>query len=107
MYFPGTSSSESLAFHSDKMGGKDPCRVTTGRIKARISETRQNIAIGTDSTMIHYLLRMTFLFVCSFVFSFRFSPSYSSVPAVHLITTVYISVVRTKECVYVREAAGE
>ena len=38
MYFPSTSSSENLAFHGDKMGAKDHCRVihcTTGRIKAR------------------------------------------------------------------------
>ena len=40
-----------------------------------------------------------FLFLC-----FVFSPSYSSVPAVHLITTVYTTVVRTRECVCVREA---
>ena len=33
-----------------------------------------------------------------------FSQSYSSVPAVHLITTVYITVVRTRKCVCVREA---
>ena len=39
-------------------------------------------------------------------FTFIFSPSYSSVPAVHLITTVYNPVVRTRECVCVREAAG-
>ena len=35
-----------------------------------------------------------------------FSPSYSSVPAVHLIFTVCTTVVRTRECVYVREARG-
>ena len=35
-----------------------------------------------------------------------FFPSYSSVPAVHLITTVYTTVVRTRECVCVREAGG-
>ena len=49
-----------------------------------------------------------FLFVCLFVFPcfffFFFSPCYSSVPAVHLITTVYSTVVRTRECVCVREA---
>ena len=39
------------------------------------------------------------------VFSF-FPLSYSSVPAVHLITTVYTTVVRTRECVCVREAGG-
>ena len=37
-------------------------------------------------------------------FSLLFSPCYSSVPAVHLITTVYSTVVRTRECVCVREA---
>ena len=37
-------------------------------------------------------------------FSRSFFLSFSSVPAVHLITTVYIAVVRTKECVYVKEA---
>ena len=44
-----------------------------------------------------------FLFCCC-CFLFLFSPSYSSVPAVHLITTVYTTVVRTRECVCVREA---
>ena len=39
-------------------------------------------------------------------FHLLFSPSYSSVPAVHLITTVYSTVVRTRECVSVREARG-
>ena len=33
---------------------------------------------------------------------FIFSASYSSVPAVHLIATVYTTVVRTRECVCVR-----
>ena len=42
----------------------------------------------------------------TFLFLFRFSPSYSSVPDVHLITTVYTIVVRTREYVYVREAWG-
>ena len=37
---PGTSSSENLAFHGDKMGRKDHCRVTTGRIKAKNSAER-------------------------------------------------------------------
>ena len=37
---------------------------------------------------------------------FFFSPSYSSVPAVYLLTTVYTTVVRTRECVCVREAGG-
>ena len=38
--------------------------------------------------------------LCFFIyFFFLFSPSYSSVPTVHLITTVlYITVVRTREC---------
>ena len=38
IYFPSTSNSENLAFHGDKMGAKDHCRVihcTIGRIKAR------------------------------------------------------------------------
>ena len=39
-------------------------------------------------------------------FYLLFSPSYSSVPAVHLITTVYSTVVRTRQCVSVREARG-
>ena len=39
-------------------------------------------------------------------FTFIFSPSYSSVPAVHLITTGYTTVVRTRECVCVREAGA-
>ena len=38
------------------------------------------------------------------VVPFVFSPSYSSVPAVPLITAVYITVVRTRECICVREA---
>ena len=33
-------------------------------------------------------------------------PSYSSVPAVHLITTAYTTVLRTRECVCVRKAGG-
>ena len=33
--FPGTSSSENLAFHGDKVGRNDRCLVTTGEIKAR------------------------------------------------------------------------
>ena len=37
---------------------------------------------------------------------FIFPPSYSSVPAVHLITTVYTTVVITRECVSMREAGG-
>ena len=32
-----SSSGENLTFHSDKIGGKDHCRVTAGRIKARNS----------------------------------------------------------------------
>ena len=64
--------------------------------------TRQNVTIRADSRMILYLLRMKF-FLGSF---FLFSPSYSSVPAVHLITTVYMTVVRTRTYVYVREAGG-
>ena len=28
--FPGTSSSKNFTFHSDKMGGKDHCCITTG-----------------------------------------------------------------------------
>ena len=122
-----TSSSENLAFRSDKMGGKDHCRVTTCRLKARIprnvcpfvSVTKQYIPIcGADLRMIPNLLTdsaAVFVFVFfPFVFvflhltpvyrCFSFSPSYSSVPAVHLITTVYITIVRTRECVCVREA---
>ena len=38
---------------------------------------------------------------------FDFSPSYSSVPAVQLITIVYITVVRTRQCVCMREAWEE
>ena len=54
-----------------------------------------------------------FLFVCFFsismmcVFFLFFSPSYSSVPAVHLITTIYITVVTTRQCVCVRKAGEE
>ena len=33
---PGTSTSENLASHADKMGGKGHCCVTAGRIKAKI-----------------------------------------------------------------------
>ena len=55
--------------------------------------------------MIPNLLRMKLFFVIVFCFLFVcFSPSYSSVPAVHLITTVYITVVGTRECVCMREA---
>ena len=41
-----------------------------------------------------------------FTLKLKKSPSYSNVPAVHLITTVYTTVVRTKECVCVREAGA-
>ena len=69
LYFPGTSSSQNLAFQGDKMGGKDHCRVTTGRIKnikknpwnvcPLVSVTRQNIAVVADSRMVPCsLLRM-------------------------------------------------
>ena len=34
---------ENLAFHDDKMGGKEHCRVTTGRIKARNSAERLSV----------------------------------------------------------------
>ena len=47
---------------------------------------------------------LSFLFFSSFFF--LSPPSYSSVPAVHLITTVYSTVVRTRQCVSVREARG-
>jgi len=43
-------------------------------------------------------------FVVVVVLRLFFSPSYSSVPAVQLLTTVYTTVVRTRECVCVREA---
>ena len=39
----GTSGSETLASHGDKMGGKDHCRVTIGRIKARNSVERLSV----------------------------------------------------------------
>ena len=45
-----------------------------------------------------------FFGVTFLLFFLLFPPSYSSVPAVHLITTVYNTVVRTRECVCVREA---
>ena len=87
------------------MDGKDHCCVTTGQIKARnfaecplVLVTRQNITIGADSRMISSLLRMKFLFYFSICFSLS-SLSYSSVMAVHLIFTVYITVVKTRECV--------
>ena len=44
-----------------------------------------------------------FFLLSFFFFHLLFSPSYSSVPAVHLITTVYSTVVRTRECVFVRD----
>ena len=51
--------------------------------------------------------KKSFFFSCFFHLLFSFSsPSYSSVPAVHLITTVYSTVVRTRQCVSVREATG-
>ena len=63
------------------------------KIYPLVSIRRQNIAIhGTDLRMIPSLLRMKWVF-CSFFFFFFlcfFSPSYSSVPAVHSITTVHI-----------------
>ena len=48
-------------------------------------------------------LHFSFFFFLLF-FPLLFSLCYSSVPAVHLITTVYSTVVRTRECVCVREA---
>ena len=48
------------------------------------------------------LLRIKLLFFLRLLFLHLYS--YSSVPAVHLITTVYSTVVRTRECVCVREA---
>ena len=48
------------------------------------------------------MLKIKFLFFVTFIFS----PSYSSVPTVHLITTAYTTVVRTRDCVCVREAGG-
>ena len=53
------------------------------------------MAIGADSRLIASPLRMKLLF-CP-------SPSHSSVPAVHLITRISITLVRTRECVCVRE----
>ena len=49
LYFHGTTSSKNLAFHGDKMGGKDHYRVTQCPL---VPVTRQNIAIGADSRMI-------------------------------------------------------
>ena len=45
-----------------------------------------------------------FFFSFYFFFLLLLSPCYSSVPAVHLITTVYSTVVRTRECV--RDGGG-
>ena len=53
--------------------------------------------------ILNRFLKLFFFFFFSFVFS---SPSYSSVPVVHLITAVYTTVVRTTECVCVMEAGG-
>ena len=109
LYFPSTSSSENLAFHGDKLGAKDHCRVihcTTGWIKARNPTKFLSFRFSKkakyriprcwlENDPQPSLLRMKFLF---FYVNFL-SPSYSSVPAVHLITTVYTTVVRTRECV--------
>ena len=74
------------------MGGKDQCRVTTGRLKARIprnvcpfvSVTKQYIPIcGADSRMIPNLLTdsaavffVFFVFVCFLFFFFLFLPRF-------------------------------
>ena len=97
------------------MGGEDHCHVTTGQIKARNSTEGLSFSFSNKAKY-HNLcwlendsqsVENEGDFVCVF-FSF-FSPSYSSVPAVHLITKVYITVVRTRErvCVCVRETERE
>ena len=50
-----------------------------------------------------FFLRFPSLSLSISLFFFS-SPSHSSVTAVHLITTVYTTVVRTRECECVREA---
>ena len=104
-------------FHGDKMGAKDHYRIihcTTGQIKARNPAERLSFSFSKkakyriprrslENDPRPSLLRMKFSFFYVYIFS---SPSYSSAPAVHLITTVYTPVVRTRECVCVREARG-
>ena len=52
------------------------------------------------------LFSLSFLLLYFLLFLFFFSPSYSSVPAVHLTATAYSTFIRTRECVCVREARG-
>ena len=105
-YFLSTSSSENLAFNGNKMGKKDHCHVihcTTGQIKARNSMEHMFFCFSNTTKHRNPLrvilnpLRMKLLFL------FGFSPSYSIILTVHLITRVYITVVRTRECVCVRK----
>ena len=126
-----TSSGENLAFHGNKVGRKDHCCITNGRIKARNSV--ESIAVlwlqqqGKISQLVWarewspICWEWSVFFVCVFLLfccccfyvavllfwgglPFVFSPSYSSVLVVHLITTVYITLVGMRECVCVRES---
>ena len=94
------------------MGRKDHCRVTAGQTKARnfteclffsfYNKAKYHNQYGLENDPQSVENEVVFSYI--FLFFVCFSPSYSSVPAVPLITTVYITVVRTRECVCVTEA---
>ena len=84
------------------MCGKDHCHVTTGQIK----NSAEDLSF-TFSNKVKYCNRcqikndpqpVEYMCVCVCVLGGGGSPSYSSLLAVHLITTVCITVVRTREC---------
>ena len=96
------------------MGRKDLCCVTTGRIKARNFAECLSFSFNNKAKYHnwHWLKNdpqsVENEVVFCFIFSFVFSPSYSSVLAVHLITSVYyyISLLSERENVCVRERLG-
>ena len=102
------------------MGAKDHCRVihcTIDRIKARNPAKRLSFSFSKKAKCRiprrwlkndprPSVLRMKILVFLRLLPTPPPPPSYSSIPAVHLITTVYTTVVRTRECVRVREAGA-
>ena len=95
------------------MGAKGHCHVihcTTGRIKVRNPAKRLSFIFSKKAKILYSAaltqsVKNEVFYMSLFSLSF-FSPSYSSVPAVHLITTVYTTVVRTRGSVCMREAGG-
>ena len=101
-----TSSSENLAFNGIKMGKKYHCHVihcTTGQIKARNSMEHMLFCFSNTTKYRNHLRVIPSPLRMKLLFFFVFSLSYSIIPAMHLITRVYITVVRTRECVRVRK----